>query len=245
MKKYSILILSIAVLLVSACKSGGSYKNANPKTSMDSVSYAVGLQIASQLRQNGLDSTINPELLARAIYDVMNSKKQLFGGDTIAAVLMKQFNPQAYQQAEFNKKKEKDFFAKNGTAADVKTTSSGLQYQIISTGTGQKPTESNTVKVHYKGMLLDSTVFDSSIDRKEPAVFPLANLIQGWKEGILLMPVGSKFKFFVPSKLAYGMQGIPQAGIGPNEPLIFEVELISIEPDAPQMNPMEMQQEMH
>ncbi len=242
MKKNLIIILSATVLLLSACKYGGAYKNATPKTSIDSVSYAVGLQIASQLKQNGLDSTMNPELLARAIYEVMNNKKQLFGGDTIAAVLMKHFNPQAYQQAEFNKKKELDFFASNGKKSGIKTTKSGLQYEVVSMGTGEIPKGNNTVKVHYKGMLLDSTVFDSSIDRKEPAVFPLANLIQGWKEGILLMPVGSKFKFYVPSNLAYGMQGIPQAGIGPNEPLIFDVELISIEPDAPQMNPMEMMQ---
>jgi FKBP-type peptidyl-prolyl cis-trans isomerase FkpA len=134
------------------------------------------------------------------------------------------------------------FFASNGKKSGIKTTKSGLQYEVVSMGTGEIPKGNNTVKVHYKGMLLDSTVFDSSIDRKEPAVFPLANLIQGWKEGILLMPVGSKFKFYVPSNLAYGMQGIPQAGIGPNEPLIFDVELISIEPDAPQMNPMEMMQ---
>lgn len=243
MKKYSILFLTIFTLLFVACKSGGAYKNVKPKTQMDSVSYAIGIQIATQFKQSGLDSTINPELLARAIYEVMNNKKQLFGGDTVTSIIMKQFNPQAHQQAEYNKNKEKEFFAKNGKEKGITTTKSGLQYETIVLGKGEKPTESNTVKVHYKGMLLDSTVFDSSIDRKEPAIFPLSNLIQGWKEGILLMPVGSKFRLFVPSNLAYGIQGIPQAGIGPNEPLIFEVELISIEPTAPQMNPMDMMQQ--
>lgn len=233
MKKQLFYVAAIALLFTACNKGSKAYQSAKPKTEIDSVSYAIGVQIASDLQRGGIDKSINPELVARAIYDVMNEKSKLFGGDTVAAVLIKYFDPQSFSKLEENKKKEATFFSENGKKANVRTTASGLQYEVISEGTGAKPKETNTVKVHYKGELLDGTVFDSSIDRKEPAIFPLANLIQGWKEGILLMPVGSKFKFYVPSNLAYGSQGIPQAGIGPNEPLVFEVELISIEPDAP------------
>lgn len=236
--KKSVLVLVVTALFFTACKQGGSYQKMKPKTEIDSVSYAIGLQVASQLQQSGIDKDINPELIARAIYDVMNNKSKLFGGDTITAVLMKHFDPQSYAALEENKKKEAQFFAENGKKEGVKTTKSGLQYEVITLGTGEKPKETDAVKVHYTGKLLDGTVFDSSIERKEPAVFPLANLIQGWKEGILLMPIGSKFKFYVPSNLAYGAQGIPQAGIGPNETLVFDVELISIE--APQQPKIEV-----
>jgi len=238
MKKTFIYAIAVIAILFTACKSGsGAYQSAKPKSEIDSVSYAIGIQIASDLQRGGIDKSINPELVARAIFDVMNEKTKLFGGDTVAAVLMKYFDPQSYAQSEENKKKEVTFFEENGKKENVKTTQSGLQYEVISEGVGEKPKESSTVKVHYKGELLDGTIFDSSIERKEPAVFPLANLIQGWKEGILLMPVGSKFKFYVPSGLAYGTQGIPQAGIGPNEPLVFEVELISIEDSSTQLAP--------
>jgi FKBP-type peptidyl-prolyl cis-trans isomerase len=117
---------------------------------------------------------------------------------------------------------------KNGKREGVKTTASGLQYEVLKPGTGAKPAATDTVKVHYHGTLIDGAVFDSSVDRGEPISFPLNGVIKGWTEGVQLMPVGSKYKFVIPSELAYGERG---AGgkIGPNATLIFEVELLAIE----------------
>ena len=120
------------------------------------------------------------------------------------------------------------FLAENGKRPEVTTTASGLQYEVIEMGDGAKPTASSTVKVHYRGTLLDGTVFDSSYDRGEPISFPLNGVIRGWTEGLQLMPVGSKFKFYIPYDLAYGERGAGQV-IGPYETLIFEVELLNIE----------------
>jgi FKBP-type peptidyl-prolyl cis-trans isomerase len=220
--KRKLLLAAATAALFTACKGGGgAYQSAKPKTVVDSVSYAIGVQIAANLQQETLYKDIDPALIARGFYDVMNNKTKLLEADAANEVIIN------YMLGE-TKKREAAFLEKNAKEAKVKTTPSGLQYEIVSEGTGAKPTATSTVKVHYKGQLLSGNVFDSS-EGGEPATFPLANLIEGWKEGILLMPVGSKFKFYVPSKLAYGERGIPQAGIGPNEPLIFDVELISIE----------------
>jgi len=123
---------------------------------------------------------------------------------------------------------EKDFLDKNSKKTGVKTTASGLQYEVLKEGTGAKPTASDTVKVDYVGTLVNGNKFDSSIDRGEPAVFPLENVIPGWTEGIQLMAVGSKYKLYIPSALAYGEEGAGGV-IGPNETLVFEVDLLSIE----------------
>ncbi|HWS27505.1 MAG TPA: FKBP-type peptidyl-prolyl cis-trans isomerase, partial [Xanthomonadales bacterium] len=127
-----------------------------------------------------------------------------------------------------NKAKGDEFLAKNKTAPGVKTTESGLQYSVIKEGTGAKPKATDQVKVHYVGTLLNGTKFDSSIDRGQPATFPLNGVIPGWTEALQLMTVGSKYKLVIPGSLAYGEQGQPQGGIGPNEVLIFEVELLEI-----------------
>lgn len=238
--------LVAAAIFVSGCNkigSVGSYKSKKPSVAIDSVSYAVGLQIAQQLQMGGLDSTVNVDLVARGIYDVMNNKKTLFGGDTVMMVLMKHFNPEAYGEMQMNIQKEKEFLAQNSKKPGIKSTPSGIQYEVLVSGTGEKPTEQSTVKVHYTGSLLDGKVFDSSVERGEPATFPLNGVIKGWTEGLQLMPVGSKYRFFIPSSLAYGAQGNPQGGIGPSEMLVFEVELLSIEAAAqqPQMSQEDMQ----
>jgi FKBP-type peptidyl-prolyl cis-trans isomerase len=235
MNKHTFKLMMIAVVaLMSACKSKNSFVSSAPKKEIDSVSYAIGIQMGENLKQNGLDSTLNIEVLARGIYEALNNKKLLFGGDTINTVLMKHFNPQAYAMMQENESKGKKFFEENAKKAGVKTTASGLQYEVITEGTGSKPTLSDVVKVDYTGTLLDGTVFDSSIKRGEPATFPLNGVIPGWSEGLQLMTVGSKYKLYIPGKLAYGAQGQQQAGIGPNETLVFEVELKSIEAQKPQ-----------
>jgi FKBP-type peptidyl-prolyl cis-trans isomerase len=120
------------------------------------------------------------------------------------------------------------FLAQNGKRPGVQTTASGLQYQVLTQGTGAKPTASDVVKVNYKGMLLDGKTFDSTYDRNEPATFPLQQVVPGWQEGIALMPVGSKYRFWIPAALGYGMKGTPGGPIGPNATLVFDVELLSI-----------------
>lgn len=120
----------------------------------------------------------------------------------------------------------REFLATNAKREGVTTTASGLQYEVITMGTGDQPSATSTVTVHYEGTLTDGTVFDSSISRGQPATFPLNRVIRGWTEGLQLMPIGSKFRFYIPSELAYGAGG--QGPIGPNEVLVFVVELISI-----------------
>jgi FKBP-type peptidyl-prolyl cis-trans isomerase len=164
----------------------------------------------------------------------LNSKPELFGGDTVTNILMKHFNPEMYAMMKANDDKQKKFFKENANKPGVKTTASGLQYEVISEGTGARPAITDVVKVDYTGTLLDGTIFDSSVKRGEPATFPLNGVIPGWSEGLQLMTVGSKYKFYIPGKLAYGVQGQQQAGIGPNETLVFEVELLGIEKSQPQ-----------
>lgn len=134
------------------------------------------------------------------------------------------------EDAEKNQKEGDDFLAKNKSKAGVKVTASGLQYEVIKAGNGAKPKATDSVKVDYTGTKIDGTKFDSSVDRGQPATFPLSGVIPGWTEGMQLMPVGSEYKFYIPAKLAYGDHG--PATIGPNATLIFDVKLISIEAPA-------------
>ena len=131
------------------------------------------------------------------------------------------------REANANKEEGEKFLEENKTKKDVFTTESGLQYQVVTEGTGEKPTEKDRVKVHYTGTLLDGTKFDSSVDRGEPAEFPVNGVIKGWTEILQLMPVGSKYIVWVPSELAYGERGAG-SDIGPNKTLKFEIELLEI-----------------
>jgi FKBP-type peptidyl-prolyl cis-trans isomerase len=141
--------------------------------------------------------------------------------------MMAKAQAESQKKGEGNKVKGEKFLAENKNAKGVTTTASGLQYSVIKEGTGPKPTASSTVKVHYTGKLLDGTTFDSSVDRGEPVEFPLNGVIPGWTEGLQLMNKGAKYKLYIPANLAYGDRGAGNA-IGPNETLIFEVELLEI-----------------
>ncbi len=224
------LLVVLLMFFTIAC-SQNTAQNVDLKTFEDSVSYAIGADIARNFATQKMD--INNDAFVNGFMDA--------SADTSSGVEVKINEEEAlkvltkYQQVMTAKReaeanaatmenviKGQEFLAANKEKDGVKVTASGLQYKVITLGTGAKPLASDKVKVHYKGTLIDGTKFDSSYDRGTPAEFPLGNVIKGWTEGLQLMPVGSKYEFYIPSELAYG-QRAPQT-IGPNQTLIFEVE---------------------
>jgi FKBP-type peptidyl-prolyl cis-trans isomerase FklB len=193
--------------------------------------YALGMQIGRSLQSQGLE--INVDMLAEGMRGFLSGTPKLT--DQQFQACMENLQQEAMQKMEaekaasgsVNKARGEKFLAENKSKDGVKTTASGLQYKVIKEGTGKKPAKENTVKVHYTGTTIDGKVFDSSVERGEPIEFPLAGVIAGWTEGVQLMSVGSKYTLYIPSNLAYGEQGAGQA-IGPNETLIFDVELLDI-----------------
>jgi FKBP-type peptidyl-prolyl cis-trans isomerase FkpA/FKBP-type peptidyl-prolyl cis-trans isomerase FklB len=171
---------------------------------------------------------IDPKTLAASLSDAMQGKSEMKDEDIQKAMMKLQEMAMKKQQeeGEANKKKSADFLEKNKSVEGVKTTASGLQYQVITEGNGATPKKDDTVKCHYTGTLIDGTKFDSSVDRGQPAEFPVSGVIPGWTEALQMMKVGSKYKLFIPPELAYGPAGRP--GIPANSALVFEVELLEI-----------------
>jgi FKBP-type peptidyl-prolyl cis-trans isomerase FklB len=203
------------------------------KTQKDKVSYAIGMNVGSTLHRQGVD--IDPKVLQQGLQDALAGGKTLLSEEEERAVLtelqadMRKKQQEKMQQAgEANKKDGEAFLAANKAKEGVVTLPSGLQYKVITTGTGPKPTASDSVVCNYRGTLIDGKEFDSSYKRGQPATFPVSGVIKGWTEALQLMPVGSKWQLFVPSELGYGERGTG-ADIGPNATLIFEVELLSIQ----------------
>lgn len=201
-------------------------------TDKDKVSYMIGMDVGQNLGQ--FKDEVDVDVLVRGLRDAMTGSDTQLSQEQAAEVrqqFMQRMQAQAQEQrvqaAQNNRTEGEAFLAENGKKAGVTTTDSGLQYEVISSGDGAKPKATDRVRVHYVGTLLDGTKFDSSIDRGEPAEFPLNGVIPGWTEGLQLMPVGSKYRFYIPSELAYGEQGTP-GPIGPNATLTFEVELLEI-----------------
>lgn len=201
----------------------------NPlKNNKDSAGYALGIRILQNLQAQGLDA-VNLAMLQKAMNDVLQKKPLLLKEDVLDRCIGTFANEVNEAKLEKSKKAAKDFLTANGKRQGVVTLPSGLQYEILKDNpSGAKPTASDQVKCHYHGTLIDGTIFDSSVDRGEPIVFSVGGVIRGWQEALQLMTVGSKWKLYIPSDLAYGDQ---QAGpkIGPGSTLIFEVELLSIE----------------
>jgi len=197
------------------------------KTRIDSVSYGIGQDIANNLKSQGMEN-INTAVLTKAIQDVLKNNPPLLTKEQSNMSISNYLQQMKTEKAAKNKAEGEKFLAENKTKAGVVTLPNGLQYQIIKEGTGAKPTINDKVKTHYHGMLIDGTVFDSSVDRGEPISFPVSGVIKGWTEALQLMPVGSKWRLFIPADLAYGDR---QAGakIGPGSTLIFDVELLDIE----------------
>jgi FKBP-type peptidyl-prolyl cis-trans isomerase FklB len=214
------------------------------KTDKDKASYAIGMNIGQNLRKQ--PDEIDPAIVQRGIKDTLDGGTMLMTEEQAKAALaslqgamrakqeqQRKIQEEQMQQAgEANKKEGEAFLAANKTKDGVVTLPSGLQYKILTEGTGPKPTAADTVVCNYKGTLLNGTEFDNSAKHGGPATFPLNGVIKGWTEALQLMPVGSKWQLFIPSDLAYGQRG-PGGGIGPNSTLVFEVELISIKPKEP------------
>jgi len=202
-------------------------KQLNLKDSLQSFSYAFGVSVGNNLKTVGFDS-LSYNAFAVALEDVMNGREQVGLAECQTEV---QNTIQQIQEKEAKKQSEKGelFLSENGKRPEVKTLESGLQYEVLAIGDGAKPTLNNKVKVHYTGMLIDGKVFDSSIERGEPAVFGVTQVIKGWTEALQLMPVGSKWKVFIPQYLGYGQRGAGGGSIPPYSALIFEMELLGIE----------------
>ena len=239
MKKLSYLAVMAMVMMGIAFASCDSGKSVVVKTEVDSVSYIVGsiygLQNKEQLKQLPGGSSLDMDIILNTFIKMFKDESavtpeetQILGMDIQTAVAYVSTYIQNFQtaEAEANRAVVDKFLAENGAKNGVITTESGLQYQVITLGTGARPTAEDEVLVHYHGTELDGTIFDSSVDRGEPAQFVLGGVIQGWTEGVQLMPVGSKFKFWIREELAYGPvgSGHPLSG----KFLTFEVELLDI-----------------
>lgn len=203
------------------------------KTQREKASYALGMKIGGDLRRQSVNTAVDPAITARGLKDALAGTKALLTEDEEKAALMQlQTEIRTKQEAKAkeasapNRKDGDAFLAANKGKDGVVTLPDGLEYKIITAGTGAKPTASDTVTVNYKGTLIDGTEFDSSYKRGQPATFPVGGVIKGWTEALQLMPVGSKWQLFIPTDLAYGDAGRP--GIPPGATLVFEVELVSI-----------------
>jgi FKBP-type peptidyl-prolyl cis-trans isomerase FklB len=196
------------------------------KTQIDSVSYAIGQDIGAGLKSQGLDQ-LNAGLLVKALQDAWKGAPPALTKEQSNMSISNYLQKIKTEKAAKNQADGEKFLSENKAKPGVTTLPSGLQYQVIKEGSGPKPAATDTVKTHYHGMLIDGTVFDSSVERGEPVTFPVSGVIKGWTEALQLMPVGSKWKLFIPAALAYGDR---QAGpkIGPNSTLVFEVELLEI-----------------
>lgn len=193
---------------------------------MDKVSYALGLSIGNNFQNSGIKD-LQVEDFIKGLTDVMEEKQPAITYDEAKEVINEYFIKLQKEKMEINKKAGEEFLHINKGRAGVVELPSGLQYQVLKQGNGAKPSATDKVKCHYHGTLINGTVFDSSVQRGQPAVFGVNQVIPGWVEALQLMPVGSKWRLFIPSNLAYGEQGAGEM-IEPNSTLIFDVELLDI-----------------
>lgn len=231
MKIIKLLGVVLTASVLSSCGGQGVTKKAL-KTELDSVSYAIGMDVAKNVKTNV--SEIDSELFIQGYMNYLDSTNILIKEEGVQEVLSayfqkKQAEKMKEQQAEGEKNKvaNEKFLEDNKSKDGVKVTESGLQYLVMKEGAGEKPTAESKVKVHYHGTLIDGTVFDSSVERGEPAEFGVNQVIKGWTEGLQLMSVGSKYKFFIPQDLAYGARQTGEK-IKPYSTLVFEVELLEV-----------------
>ena len=223
-----IFAISIMIFATSAVKA----QDVKINSSLDSAAYAIGVQIGSNLLNDSL--MVDVDVLKAGVYDALYEDNTQLTQQQIAKVMKNlQARIQAKQKQAFEAKaqeslkKSQEFLAENKTKEGIQTTESGLQYKVLKEGTGKSPSPQDTVEVHYEGKLIDGTVFDSSYERGEPIEFQLSRVIKGWTEGVTLMKEGAKYILYIPPDLGYGQRGAGEQ-IGPNEALIFEVELLDV-----------------
>ncbi len=226
----SVVILA-ALAVLAACQSNNGSKTVTLTNENDSASYALGVLIGQNNKQN-LDASpgtkdLNVDVLINAFEKQLKGEESQMDAAQANTLIQGFFEKVSAREATKNAEEGKAFLETNKAKEGVTTTASGLQYEILKAGDGPKPTAEQSVKCHYHGTLTDGTVFDSSVDRGEPATFNVSQVIPGWTEALQLMPVGSKWKLYIPGELAYGERGAGR-NIGPNETLIFEVELLEI-----------------
>lgn len=238
---FKVSLLAASMALVVGC---GEAKNetektvaAVPTTELEKQSYSLGVSFGEYLKRaldenKKVEVNLDSDVVMQGVADALSGNKKLSEEDIKTVMKALDTQTREKQAALAKVEAEKaiqvgvDFLAENAKKEGVETTESGLQYSVMQKGEGVNPTADDTVKVHYKGTLIDGTEFDSSYARNEPAVFPLKNVIKGWTEGLQLMPVGSKYKFAIPSELAYGSRATGK--ISANSTLLFEVELLEI-----------------
>jgi len=222
-KTYLLLIAGAAIIL-SSC---GQNMTGNAKivSEEDTLSYALGVDVANSLKRSSIEE-LNYEAFVNGMADVFEEKDLKMDEEKIQPFIRNYFTKMREEKAQKNLEEGQVFLEENKTKEGIITTESGLQYEILQEGTGKSPVATDKVKCHYHGSLLDGTVFDSSVDKGKPAEFVLNRVIPGWTEGLQLMKEGAKYKFYIPSELAYGKRG--SRNIQGNTALIFEVELIEI-----------------
>jgi len=231
--RYSLFAILVQVLVLSGCDNGES-ERPEMDSVKDRVSYSIGLNIGEDFAAQEMD--IDTDLLALGIEHALAGEEPLLSEEQMhEAITAFQEEMIARQeetmtrQSEENVRLGQEFLEENALGDDVQTLESGLQYRVITDGDGASPGEDDVVSVHYEGRLVDGTVFDSSLEKGEPAVFPVTGVIPGWTEALQLMQEGDQWEIVLPSELAYGEQGVPPV-IGPNAVLIFEVELLEVNP---------------
>jgi FKBP-type peptidyl-prolyl cis-trans isomerase FklB len=230
---------SIAIAAAVLALTGFGQEKTQLKDTRDKVSYSIGLDIGSTFKKQKMDISVNA--LEAGLKDGLSDNKPLLTEDEVRQTMAAYSKEMTEKQMSANKEAAvknaaagEVFLAENKKKEGIKTTASGLQYKVLKEGTGPTPKVSDSVTTHYRGTLLDGKEFDSSYKRGEPATFPVSGVIKGWTEALQLMKVGSKYQLFIPPALGYGERGAGQ-DIGPNETLIFEVELLGIK--APEVKP--------
>ena len=232
MKRISVILVAAAASLAMVSCNNNDNAKVELKNFDDSLSYAIGMRLYDMYEGDNLNKETDSTIVLKAFTDKMNKKEVLTAEEEEATIMTFFTKKQEEQQREQAKQYEsikadgENFLAENAKRPEVKTTASGLQYEVITEGKGQKPTETDVVKVHYKGTLIDGTVFDSSVERGEPMEFPVGAVIPGWTEGLQLMDEGSKYILYIPYNLGYGEN--PVGDIPPGSTLVFDVELLEV-----------------
>jgi len=231
--KLSKIVLAAIVILVAMASCSKFKSGSKLKNDVDTVSYCIGISVGNSLKEANLPS-FNSAAFAKAIDEVLANKQTQIDQNSANTFISKYFQKLMEKKSAEALKEGAEFLAKNKERKEVKTTPSGLQYEVIKEGTGATPKADDMVTVNYTGKLINDTIFDSSYKRGQPAQFKVNQVIPGWTEALQLMKVGSKYKVYLPSELGYGARPDPRSKIKPNSVLIFEVELLSIDAPKPE-----------